>query len=205
LTPVHRGVRINPTHAWHEEHAYFSRLLNVLQEEVDTLYAGQEPHYGLLLDIVGYLRDYSDAVHHPREDAAFRQLVRRCPDLQPAIARLQQEHRVIAQAGERLRELVEEAAADGVVPRADIEAAAATYIVYYRRHIAAEDDEILPAAGRELTEDDWAAARNAALTHAGAESVEAVNERFEHLRRRISAEAVEPAAHAAEFAHGVRA
>jgi len=180
---------MNPVTAWHEEHAYFGRLLNVLQEEVDSLYAGQSPNYELVLDIVAYLRDYSDQVHHPREDEAFRRLARRSPELRPTIARLQQEHRVIAQSGDRLRQLVEEAAADAVVPRADIEAAAATYIVYYRGHIATEEQEILPAAARELTEEDWTIARNAAPSRGNPLVGEGADERFRHLRRRIAAEA----------------
>ncbi|GAB3648634.1 hemerythrin domain-containing protein [Ramlibacter alkalitolerans] len=180
---------MNPVTAWHDEHAYFGRLLDLLQEEVDRLYAGESPHYELVLDIVAYLRDYSDQVHHPREDEAFRRLARRCPELQPTIARLQQEHRVIAQSGVRLRELVEEAAVDAVVPRAQIEAAAATYIVYYRSHIATEEQEILPAAARELTDVDWTAARNAAPSRANPLASDGAGERFRSLRRRIASEA----------------
>jgi len=180
---------MNPVNAWHEEHAYFGRLLDVLQEEVDTLHAGQAPGFDLLLDIVAYLRDYSDQVHHPREDEAFRRLARRCPELLPTIARLRQEHRVIAECGDRLRELVEEVAAGEVMPRAAIEAAAATYIVYYRSHLASEENEILPAAARELTEADWAAAKNAAPSHGKLLAGESADERFRSLRRRIAVEA----------------
>lgn len=180
---------MDPVKAWHEEHAYFNRLLNLLQEEIDTVYAGQAPNYELLLDIVAYLRDYSDQVHHRREDEAFRRLARRSPELRPTIGHLQQEHRVIAQAGDRLRELVEQVAADAVVPRAEIEAAAATYIVYYRKHIAAEEKEILPVAARELSDEDWSAARNAAPSRGNPLADGGAGERFRSLRRRIAAEA----------------
>lgn len=180
---------MDPVKAWHEEHAYFNRLLNVLQEEVDTLYAGEAPQYELLLDILAYLRDYGDQVHHPREDEAFKRLARRSPELRPTIARLQQEHRVVAQSCDRLRELVEEVAADAVVPRADIEAAAATYIVYYRGHIEAEEKEILPVAATELTDVDWTAARNAAPSRGNPLAGDGASERFRNLRRRIATEA----------------
>jgi hemerythrin-like domain-containing protein len=179
---------MNPVSAWHEEHAYFIRLLLVLQEEIDTLYTGETPNFQLVLDIVGYLRDYSDQVHHPREDEAFKRLVRRSPELRPTLTRLQQEHRVIAQAGDRLRDLVEEAAADTVVPLADIEAAAATYIVYYRNHIAAEEQEVLPVAALELSEADWMAAKDAAPIRSPVVGADA-EDRFRTLRRRIAAHA----------------
>jgi hemerythrin-like domain-containing protein len=179
---------MNPVTAWHDEHAYFGRLLQVLQEEVDTLYAGGTPNYELVLDIVFYLRDYSDQVHHPREDEAFKRLSRRSPELRPILVRLQQEHRVIAQSGDRLRELVEEAVSDTVVPRADIEAAASTYIVYYRRHIETEEKEVLPVAARELTEADWLAAREAAPSKPNPLVGEDADDRFRRLRRRIAGE-----------------
>ena len=180
---------MNPITVWHEEHAYFGRLLNVLQEEVDSLYAGQSPNYELVLDIVSYLRDYTDQVHHPREDEAFKRLAHRSPELRPVIAHLQQEHRVIAKSGDRLREMLEEAAADTVVARAEIEAAAATYIAYYRGHMASEEREILPAAARELTDVDWNAARNAAPSRANPLAGEGAGGRFSKLRRRIASEA----------------
>ena len=180
---------MDPVSAWHEEHAYFGRLLDVLQQEIDTLYAGEVPNYGLVLDIVAYLRDYSDQVHHPREDEAFRRLARRSPELRPVFTRLQQEHRVIGESGERLRALVEEAAAGAVVPLATIEAAAATYILYYRNHIATEDREVLPVAARELTEADWIAAKEAAPFRGEPRLGPNAEERFRKLRRRIASEA----------------
>lgn len=180
---------MNPVTAWHEEHAYFRRLLHLLQEEVDTLYAGGTPNYELMLDILSYMRDYCDQVHHPREDEAFRRLARHSPEQRKTVTRLQQEHRVIAQAGDQLRDLLEKVAADAVVPRADIEAAAATYIVFYGSHIGREDEQVLPVAARLLTEADWAAAKAAAPSMADPLAGDPPDDRFRRLRRRIAAEA----------------
>lgn len=175
---------MNPVAAWHEEHTYFNRLLHLLQEEADALYAGNTPNYDLMLDILSYLREYGDQVHHPREDEAFRRLAQHRHTLRKTVARLHQEHRVIAQAGANLRELVEEAAADTMVSRAAIEVAAATYIVYYGNHMAREEEEILPEAATALTEADWVAAKAAA--HPASQP--AGEDRFKALRRRIAGE-----------------
>lgn len=43
---------MDPLAAWHEEDAYFSRLLHLVQEEVDTRCAGGTPNYELMLDIL---------------------------------------------------------------------------------------------------------------------------------------------------------
>jgi hemerythrin-like domain-containing protein len=181
------GGDMNPVAAWHEEHAYFKRLLHLLQEETDTLCAGGSPNYELMLDVISYLREYGDQVHHPREDETFRRLGQRNPGRRKTIGRLHQEHRVIREAGEILRDLLEEAVADTLVSRAQIEVAAATYIVYYGNHIAREEEEVLPIAAKELTDADWAAAKSAAAAPAPAPGER--QDRFHALRRRIALEA----------------
>jgi hemerythrin-like domain-containing protein len=162
MKPRVRPTPPNPVDIWHAEHVYFQRLLRLLHRQVDVFETGQRPNYQLMLDILTYLREYSDVFHHPREDVAFAQLAKRCPDMAPLLANLRQEHRVIATAGEKLVALLTAILDDSVVPRADVEAAAATYLVYYRGHIAAEESSVLARAEDSLTEEDWDAV-NAAV------------------------------------------
>ena len=151
-----------PIVAWHQEHVRFNQLLALMQRELDRFHGGEDPNYQLMLDVIRYLRDFGDRFHHPREDEAFRRLIVHCPDRELPIARLLQEHRVIAHAGEKLRDLLEQAANDAIVQRGEIEVAAATYLVYYGNHIAKEEEDILPRAARHLTADDWQAVKAAA-------------------------------------------
>jgi hemerythrin-like domain-containing protein len=157
-----RPTPANPIEVWHVEHKYFNRLLALLHDQVAVFESGQRPNYDLMEDIISYLRNYSDKYHHPREDVAFARLELRCPDLAPVLARLRQEHRVIANAGEKLLSQLEAILEDTVVPRSEVEMAAATYLVYYENHIAREEREVLPRAAHVLTQDDWDAV-NAAV------------------------------------------
>ena len=177
----------NPIEAWHQEHAYFNRLLGLLQHEMDAFHAGETPDYQLMLDILSYLREFGDEQHHPREDEAFRRLLRHCPDRQLPIARLHQEHRVIAHAGEKLRGLLENVASDAIIQRVEIEAAAATYLVYYGNHIAREEEDVLPRAARHLTAEDWQAVKAAAPLARDPLFGPTPAQRFRELRRRIEA------------------
>ncbi len=145
---------INIVH-WHAEHANFSRLLDILQKELDAFHHGGEPNYDLMVDIVTYLRHFPDVHHHPREDAAFALLAKRDPSLGVELERLRQEHRVIGAAGEDLLRTLKEVAAGTIVARAVVESVAAMYLVYYRHHIAAEEEEVLPRATRLLSAEDW--------------------------------------------------
>jgi hemerythrin-like domain-containing protein len=147
----------NPIVAWHADHVRFVRLLDMLEKEVALFHSGEQPNYELMRDIVLWLRHYADGVHHPREDLAFERMVQRDPDLRIPVNRLLQEHRIIAYAGESLLERLENAANGGFAPRAELEAAAATFLAYYRSHMATEERMILPRAAELLRAADWAA------------------------------------------------
>ena len=179
----------DPLAAWHAEHAYFNRLLGLLQKQIDVFHGGEKPNYELMLDIVSYLRDYSDQVHHPREDVAFSRLARRCPDLELVLSRLGQEHRVIAHVGETLRKLLLAILGGAIVPRAEVEVAAATYLVYYGNHIAKEEEDVLDRAAHALTQEDWQAVRSAVPAGHDPMFLGGAEERYRALRRQIALEA----------------
>ena len=179
----------DPVTHWREEHAYFKRLLELLHQQADRFARGEKPNYELMLDIISYLRDYGDAVHHPREDIAFERLVERAADLALPVARLRQEHRVIAHAGEKLRDLLEAAVGGSIVPVEELETAAAIYLVYFGNHIAKEDEDILPRANAALTTADWEAMRTALPARRDPLFGDTLEERYRALRRQIALEA----------------
>lgn len=147
----------DPIAVWHSDHVRFARLLDLLEQELARFHAGEAPDYDRMHDAVRWLREYSDTVHHPREDVAFERMAARDPALRPVVERLKQEHRVIAHAGQALLERLDAAASDAFEPRAEVEAAAATFLVYYRNHLNTEETRILRRAAELLTPADWAA------------------------------------------------
>jgi hemerythrin-like domain-containing protein len=177
---------MDPVIAWHTEHGYFHQLLGLLQREVDVFHEGRQPNYELMVDIVSYLREYSDRFHHPREDVAFARLVKRCPDLALILARLAQEHRVIALAGETLGTLIQAVIGGAVIRRSELEMAAATYLVYYGNHIAKEEEDVLPRAAKMLTPEDWDAIRVSVQPGPDPLFGADPHQRYRELRRRIA-------------------
>jgi hemerythrin-like domain-containing protein len=176
---------------WHAEHRHFARLLDLLEQQVVAFHADDGPNYELMLDVVSYLRYFPDRYHHPREDVAFARLVKRDPGMKSLIERILQEHRVIAAAGTELLSYLQQVVDDVVIERTKVEAAAATYLVYYRRHLALEDRDIVPRAEQLLTLQDWEAV--VAANPAGPDPLfgEDCEPRYRELRRQIALAAPE--------------
>jgi len=177
---------------WHSDHLRFARLLGLLDAQIAAFHGGAQPNYDLIADIVFYLHSYADTVHHPREEVAFKRLAAREPALELELSRLAQEHKVIAAAGNELLERLNEAAADAVAPRGALEAAAATYVVYYRNHLASEERGILPRARQLFTPQDWAAIEATGPVGVDPLFGDRVEERYLALRRQIDREAALP-------------
>ena len=171
---------------WHAEHKHFARLLDLLEQQVVAFHADDGPNYELMLDVVSYLRYYPDRLHHPREDVAFARLAERDPRLKPLVDQLQQEHRVIAAAGTELLAYLQQVVDDVVIERARVEAAAATYLVYYRRHLALEDRDLVPRAENLLTPQDWKDVVAAIPPGADPLFGENFEPRYRELRRQIA-------------------
>jgi len=109
--------------------------------------------------------------------------------MKPQIDGLVQEHRVIAAAGDALLKHLVEVVAGTLEPRSIVEAAAATYLAYYRRHLDAEDREVIPCAARLLTPEDWAAVAAAVPAQPDPVFGEDLEARYRSVRRQIALEA----------------
>ena len=179
----------DPVAMWHAEHVRFASLLDFLQHQMASFHEGHDPDYELMRDVLHYLHHYADRYHHPREDEAFRRMVRRSPALRTAVLMLLQEHRVLAAVGETLLKYLEDVLEDTVVARDVVEAAAATYLVYYRHHLTTEEREILPRAAQILEPDDWTAVVAVAADAPDPLFGNDVAERYHELRKRITAQA----------------
>jgi hemerythrin-like domain-containing protein len=171
---------------WHAEHRHFARLLDLLDQQVVAFHSDDEPNFELMLDVVSYLRYFPDRYHHPREDVAFARMVERDPAMKPLVDQLLQEHRVITSAGTELLKYLKQVVDDVVVERSKVEAAAATYLVYYRRHLALEDRDVVPRAEQLLTPGDWEAVKSAIAVGPDPLFGEEADPRYRELRRQIA-------------------
>lgn len=116
------------------------------------------PDFGVLRAMLFYMDEFPERLHHPKESTLlFPKLRERCPDLAPVLARLEDDH----SAGEHeVRELQHALLAFellGEPRRAAFELAAQDYVAAYLEHMAVEEREVLPAARRTFTPEDWQA------------------------------------------------
>jgi hemerythrin-like domain-containing protein len=143
------------THHWAQEHRNFRRLLDVLEEQVDTLGNAGQPNYDLMLDVVHYMTHYPDLFHHPKEDLALDRIASRDPSATGLVRDLHRQHRAIASSGHALREMLDAVVAGAVLPREHLLKPARAYIRHFRVHLDMEEAEMFPLTERVLNSEDW--------------------------------------------------
>ena len=139
-----------------EEHRHLAALIQALESKAtqsENLHAGD---YFLMHDIVAYMHDYPEHVHHPTENRLFETLLRRVPSRKKAVKRLRNDHEAVARETQDLLDLLDEAIDEATEEREqDIRQACEAFVSHQRAHMQFENQEMFPAAIDSLSSADW--------------------------------------------------
>jgi hemerythrin-like domain-containing protein len=139
-----------------DEHRYMNLLVETLDEHLEKANQPGVGDYYLMQDIVRYMHDYSDKVHHPTEDLMFDKLVQRNPARKKDVARLRREHAYLDRDTTKLMQLLDVAATRQTPDDAEaVRDAASMYVQRLRQHMQFEESELFPSATRCLASQDW--------------------------------------------------
>ena len=142
---------------WHDEHANFAKLLNLLERQLNLFHRSQTPNYALMLDIMSYMTHYPDLFHHPREDRAFELVKQRIPSLGWLVDELTSEHAVAVKNSAQLVLDLDSVVDGAILSRERVETPGREYIAHFRHHMAREEADLFPIVAKTLSTRDWAA------------------------------------------------
>lgn len=125
-----------------EDHRNMSVILNMIDDIVSEVQAGEDPDFQLLGEIMRYMTVYPDAVHHPKEDVVYERLRNERTDLAEGLDDVPKDHAAIAELGLRLRNDVEAVNAGTAVRRKTLIDDASDYARRLRRHMQWEEEDL---------------------------------------------------------------
>jgi hemerythrin-like domain-containing protein len=163
------------------EHRNIEKLLRVLERELAVLARGGRPDYEVIHEVICYFQVYPDIYHHPLEDLVFEQLKLRDGAAAAAIGDLAADHRRGAEGLRHIAQALERASAK----RETVHDILGDFIAQERRHMAMEERDFFPAAVNILQPQDWAEISSKWTGQKDPLFSEAVEERFEVVRRHI--------------------
>lgn len=109
----------------------------------------------LLREMVHYIKAFPVALHHPKEtEYLFARLRERTNEFNAELDELERQHERDGELVDALAESVESYCA-GKLGVAELDSAVSRYAHFMWEHMGREEGVILPAAQRELTDEDW--------------------------------------------------
>jgi len=137
------------------EHANIAGVLKVLAQQIKLFDQGKHPDFQLMQDIVTYMSEYCDQVHHPKEDVVFDRLSQKDPQSRVVVNRLQSDHKKITSLTKSFADTLEEIVLESVMSREQVSNQAHDFLDTNANHMALEEAEIFPGLLHCFTQDDW--------------------------------------------------
>ena len=141
----------------HEDHKNISRLLSLLEKQVDHFAAGEYADYQIITDIMHYFVNYPDVYHHPHEDIVFAALKSKNINAADEIDEITAEHQKMADESVTIYDAIKHIQGNAILSREEIVSRLRNYIAEYHSHIDKEEDELFALANSTLEDEDWQA------------------------------------------------
>jgi hemerythrin-like domain-containing protein len=141
----------------HEDHKHLALLLDLLTKLLDMFHEGEEPDYELMCEMLEYVENYADQVHHPSEDLIFERLQTHAGQHHAVLDVLMRQHEVLSELTRYFRQSLEGIVHEEVLRRDEVEAQGRELVETLRNHLDLEESEAFPLAREALTDEDWEA------------------------------------------------
>jgi len=139
----------------HYDHISMSKVLHIMEQEVYRIEADLDPDFNVLVDGMRYMVNYSDAVHHPKEDALFDRLLEKNPESKDLVEDIRRQHETLETKSGQFYDIVKKAAvAEEFVSKDDISSKGHDYIGILRKHMNIEEGDLLRKAKKFLSKND---------------------------------------------------
>lgn len=134
----------------YRDHGSFFKLMDLLERELNAMESEGKESARLLLELVNYTRNYSDAIHHPVEDHLYQLILTRTEEGRSDMEQLLGHHQVIMQMTRELRQALEAGA-----PTAELVKAGRGFMEHQRSHMKFEEEKAFPLLTANLQAADF--------------------------------------------------
>lgn len=139
----------------HQDHVNLSKLLSILDKKVLKLKDGTYPNFSLMADVIGYIANYAEQHHHPREDQMYHYFSGRDAALDTAMTECIQAHEALKGDGHALLEFIDGIMHDAVLPMEQFIQRLETFVANEKQHMDFEEGRIFPLINQVAATEDW--------------------------------------------------
>lgn len=140
----------------HKDHVHLGKLLVMLEKQAAAFFSGEKYDLFIMIDIVDYIRRYSDDVHHPKEDVVYKVFLECSDEAADKVDLLMHDHQSLPSATLELQSLLESVAnVDAAVSREEFNSKINKFINLQITHMNLEEVDVFPQIDQALDAKQW--------------------------------------------------
>ena len=138
-----------------DEHRYFQSLLDIAGEQQKLLAEKGDVDLDTLQELLQYLAEYPEDVHHPREELLFNRLSAADPGSKEILNNLHSGHEDIHKESNRLYYKVMRLNNGERIQRVPLARQIERFVMHYEKHMRDEEEHVFEHALEVLNAGDW--------------------------------------------------
>lgn len=135
--------------------------MTALEKQLAGFTQVDQPAFDLLFDLIDYVGNYVDEIHHPIEDQLYQTVLARTDKGRETMERLLGDHQVIIDTTRRFRKALEALKQGSGISRSEVEKQGLEFAKQQRIHQQFEEQEAFPLLRDELNTADFEIAAGA--------------------------------------------
>ena len=139
----------------HLDHVNMSKLLLLLEQNLQQIRQGEIPELKLMAEAVEYIGHYADLYHHPLEEEMMQYFVERSTELKKHQFVCHQQHRQLDEKSQQVLAPIALTLLDGILPMEQVLHALEEFLQAQKAHLDFEEREIFPLIKAIACEQDW--------------------------------------------------
>lgn len=144
----------NPIELLNEQHRNITRLVHLIEKEIDRVRDEETPNVSLLLDIMQYLTRYIDAAHHPLEELMIARYEEVEAPENREVEECKRQHKELWELGREFMAVVEAVREEQLVERTEFARIGRQFVEAQLAHIDLEEGKVFPALRKALSDDE---------------------------------------------------
>lgn len=139
----------------HLDHVNMSKLLELLEHNLQQIRQGEIPEFKLMAEAVEYIGHYADLYHHPIEEEMLEYFVEQSAKLKTYQLRCHKQHRLLDEKTQEVLAPITLTLLDGILPIEQVLQALEDYLKAQKAHLNFEEKEIFPLIKAIACDKDW--------------------------------------------------
>ena len=149
------GIAMNLLAQLHLDHVNMSKLLLLLEQNLQQIRQGEIPELTLMAEAVEYIGHYADLYHHPLEEEMMGYFVERSAELKKHQFVCHQQHHQLDEKSQQVLAPKALTLLDGILPMEQVLHALEEFLQAQKAHLDFEEREIFPLIKAIASDQDW--------------------------------------------------